>query len=110
MQKFFSKIIRTFGFLRLSLVTLVCIDMLMRPIPGATPDYESSHGIIDLLSSVLAPILFMLLLLDAVMTGVYMTSMPAERKSAYRLLLFTDLGLAVIFLLYWLPFFRAINA
>ena len=108
MLKKITQLIRTVGFLRLSLVALVLLDMLARPIPGSTPDYENPQAVIAMVMSAMAPILFMLLLLDAIMTLVYMTSMPAERKPTYRLILFANLALAVILLLYWLPYFRAL--
>jgi hypothetical protein len=108
MLKKMTQLLRAFGFLRLSLVALVAIDMLARPMPGSTPDYESPHVIVDMIVSALAPILFMLLLLDAIMTLVYMSSMPAERKLGYRLILVTNLALAVIFLVYWWPYFKAL--
>ena len=108
MLKKITQVLRTFGVLRLLLMTLVCIDMLARPIPGSSPDYENPQAVIAMVMSAMAPILFMLLLLDAIMTLVYMTSMPAERKPTYRLILFANLALAVILVLYWLPYFRAL--
>lgn len=100
--------LKSFGFLRLSLLTLVLIEVLARPAPGTTPDYESARAVIEMIVSALAPIVFMLLLLDAIMTLVYMSSMPAERKPAYRLILVTNLVVAVIFFIYWLPYFKAL--
>ena len=108
MRKILTKLIQTFGFLRLSLLAFVFIDMLARPKPGTTPDYESSHAMIQMMMAALAPILFMLLLLDAIMTLVYMSSMPAERKPTYRLILFSNLVLAIIFFIYWFPYFKAL--
>lgn len=109
MLKKLTHIIHSFGFLRLALLTLVCIDMLARPVPGQPPDYEGVRVLTDLVAPVMSPILFMLLLLDAIMTGVYLSSMPVERKPIYRAILLTDLVLAVVFLLYWLPYFKALN-
>lgn len=110
MSKNISNIIHTFGFLRLALLTLVLLDMLMRPVPGMTPDYEGFHVLTNLLAPVLSPILFMLLLLDAIMTGVYLSSVPVERKPAYRVILLTDLVVAICFIAYWVPYFKAINS
>lgn len=87
----------------------VVIDMLARPIPGTTPDYEKvGHAMMSMMVTATAPILFMLLLLDAIMTLVYMSSMPAERKFGYRIILLTNLLVAVIFFIYWWPYFRAL--
>jgi len=108
MRKIVTKLVNSFGVLRLSLMAFVLIDMLARPLPGTTPDYESSHAMVQMMMAALAPILFMLLLLDAIMTLVYMSSMAAERKPTYRLILVTNLVVAVIFFIYWLPYFRAL--
>ena len=108
MLKKFAQILRVFGVLRLSLVGLVFLDMALRPLPGTSPDYESTHAVIAMVASAMAPILFMLLLLDAIMTLVYMSSMEAERKRRYALVLIANLMLAGILLVYWLPYFRAL--
>ena len=108
MLKRLNHLVQAFGFLRISLLVFVLIDALARPLPGTTPDYESSHAMAIMMVAALAPILFMLLLLDAIMTTVYMTSMPVERKPAYRLILIVNLVVAIVFLLYWLPYFRAL--
>lgn len=108
MRKTLTQLVNGFGFLRLSLLAFVLIDMLARPAPGTTPDYETSHAMIQMMVAALAPILFMLLLLDAIMTLVYMSSMPVERKPTYRLILVSNLVVAIIFFLYWLPYFRSL--
>jgi hypothetical protein len=103
------KYIKTFGPLRIPLITLVVVDMILRPEPGSPVNLEGFGVITDLIAPVLVPILFMLLLLDAIMTGVYMSSMQGEKKVRYRVVLFTDLLLAVIFIWYWIPYFKALN-
>jgi uncharacterized membrane protein len=108
MLKKITQLIRTFGVLRLSLVGMVLLDMSLRPIPGTSPDYESTRAVIGMVASAMAPILFMLLLLDGIMTLIYMSSMPLERKRKYRLVLLANLLLAVILLVHWLPYFRAL--
>jgi len=108
MRKSLLSLVQAFGFLRISLLLFVLIDTLARPSPGTTPDYESSHGMVQMMMAALAPILFMLLLLDAIMTLVYMSSMPAQRKPVYRLILATNLVVAMAFFLYWYPYFRAL--
>ncbi|MEJ2438083.1 MAG: hypothetical protein P8047_03135 [Gammaproteobacteria bacterium] len=108
MKKTLNSIVQTFGFLRLSLMTFVVVDMIARPMPGTTPMYETSTAMISMMITALAPILFMLLLLDAIMTLVYMSSMPAERKFSYRIILLTNLVVAVLFFAYWWPYFRAL--
>jgi hypothetical protein len=101
--------LKAFGPLRTPLIMLVIIDMLLRPEPGSPANLHGFGVITDLIAPVLVPILFMLLLLDAIMTGVYMSSMQGEQKVRYRVVLFTDLLLAIVFIWYWIPYFRALN-
>lgn len=101
--------IKTFGFLRLGLITMVAFDMIWRPTPGAPANLEGFGVITDLIVPVLSPILFMLLLLDAIMTGVYMSGMDGEKKTRYINILLTNLFLAVVFIWYWIPYFKALN-
>lgn len=101
--------IKTFGLLRMALLTLVLVDMLLRPEPGNPANLEGFGVITDLIAPVLVPILFMLLLLDAIMTGVYMSSMQGEQRVRYRVVLLTNLSLAILFIWYWIPYFKALN-
>lgn len=101
--------LRTYGPLRLGLITLVLVDMLLRPVPGSTLAYEGVAMISSLIAPVLAPILFMLLLLDFLMSLVYQAALPAEKKIYFRFVPWTNLLLAAIFFAWWLPFFRALN-
>ena len=101
--------IKTLGPLRLALLTMVAVDMILRPVPGSPPDLHGMGVFTDLIVPVLSPILFMLLLLDAIMTGVYMSGMKGEQKIRYRYVLITNLLLAILFIWYWIPYFKALN-
>jgi len=101
--------IKTLGALRIGLLVMVFVDMILRPVPGSPPDLHGIGVFTDLIVPVLSPILFMLLLLDAIMTAVYMSGMQGERKVRYRYVLITNLLLAVFFIWYWIPYFKALN-
>ncbi len=100
--------IRTYGPLRISLLTMVAVDLVFRPIPGTPADLEAAV-FTDLIVPIMAPILFMLLLLDSIMTGIYMSSKEGEVKTRYRIVLWTNLLLAAFFIWYWVPYFKALN-
>jgi len=104
-----TQLVRTYGPLRLGLITLVIVDMLLRPVPGSSLELEGIAIVTNLIAPVLAPILFMLLLLDFLMSLVYQAAMPAEKKVYFRFVPWTNLLLAIIFFSWWLPFFRALN-
>ena len=78
MLKKITQLLNTFGFLRLSLVTLVLIDMLARPMPGTTPDYESPHAVVVMIVSALAPILLNLCLIDLVKSNTVFRNVCTE--------------------------------
>ena len=101
--------IRTFGPLRLALISMVIVDMILRPVPGTPANLEGASVITDLIAPVMSPILIMLLLLDSIMTGVYMSGMEGETRNRYRYVLFTNLTLAIFFVWYWVPYFKALN-
>jgi len=71
-----TQLVRTYGPLRLGLITLVIVDMLLRPVPGSNLELEGIAIVANLIAPVLAPILFMLLLLDFLMSLVYQSALP----------------------------------
>lgn len=104
-----KNLLATFGPLRWSLIAMVVVDMLLRPQPGSSQSYEGVHIATDLIAPVMSPILFMLLLLDAIMSMVYRSDKTGKVRARYLVIAFFDLSLAILFLLYWLPFFKALN-
>jgi len=105
----FRVLLRTFGPLRLALISLVLLDMLLRPQPGGPYSFEGMHIATDLIAPVLFPILFMLLLLDSIMSMVYRSDKTNAVRRRYLIIALFDVVLAVVFFLYWLPFFRELN-
>jgi hypothetical protein len=105
----FKTILRTFGPLRFALITLVFLDMLFRPVPGVPVDYEGLRIISHLLAPVLSPILFMLILLDVMMSMIYRSDKQGSVRTHYLIIVLFELLLALLFFLYWLPYFQALN-
>lgn len=104
-----KNLLATFGPLRWSLIAMVVADMLLRPQPGAIHEFEGVYIATDLLAPVMSPILFMLLLLDAIMSMVYRSDKTGKVRARYLVIALFDLSLAILFLLYWLPFFKSLN-
>jgi len=102
--------LRAFGPLRFALILLVIVDMLLRPEPGTRLVYEGWEIVSGLLAPVMSPILFMLLLLDSIMAMVYRSDKPVEVKARYFIIVMVNIGLAIVMILWWLPFFKEISA
>ena len=105
----FKSLLRTFGPLRMALLVLVLLDMLFRPVPGVRVDYEGLRIISHLLAPVLSPILFMLILLDVMMSMIYRSDKQGKIRTQYLIIAVFELLLALVFFLYWMPFFQALN-
>ena len=105
----FLILLRTFGPLRLALISMVLLDMLLRPQPGGPYSFEGIHIATDLIAPVMFPILLMLLLLDSIMSMVYRSDKIGEVRRRYLIIALFDILLVVLFVLYWLPFFKALN-
>lgn len=90
----------------LSLAALVLI--VFRPEVGAEVAHHGTAVVTTLLFPVLAPLIFLLLMLDALMTKV-MIGPHQELREKFRHVMWTDLLLGLAMLLYWLPYFISLN-
>ena len=95
--------------LRIMLNGFAIILIIFRPEVGTAISYEGWSMVNTLLFPVLAPLIFMLLMLDSLMTKVFMAEKPAEVRERLRRILRVNLIIGFALLLYWLPFFYYIN-
>jgi hypothetical protein len=95
--------------LRIVLLLCVLVVMILRPEVGTPVAYEGIEIVNSLLAPVLAPIFFMLLLLDALMSRVWMSEAEGAEWDRLRLIVRIDLVMAVLLLIVWVPFFMAIT-
>jgi len=102
--------LRAVGPLRYALITATVLVIILRPELGVKLSYEGWSVVTDLLAPVITPILFMLLLLDAIMAMVYRSDKPVEVKARYLRIVFLNLFLAIGLLLYWLPFYKQLQS
>lgn len=95
------------GAMRALLMCAVLAMLVFVPVPGTSPVYQGWALIPTILVPVLAPILFMVLMLDVLMTSVFMTDKKGALRARYRTILFIELALAAGFVLFWAPYFKA---
>ena len=91
--------------LRVALLLCVLFAIVIRPEIGTPMAYSGWPFVTTLLMPVLAPLFFMLLLLDALMSRVWMSEARGEERKRLRLVVNMDLLAALLLLVFWLPFF-----
>lgn len=103
-----TSIWRELGPLRLGLLGLTLTVMLLAPSPGTPAVYGGWPMVPTLLAPVLAPILLQVVLLDALMSRIWMSAHAGAARARYRRILWINLGVAALSTLWWLPYFMAI--
>ena len=93
--------------LRLMLLLGALALLVLRPAPGTPPVYAGWDMIPTLIVPALVPLFFMVLVLDALMGAVWLASYPAERRR-YQTVIGVSLGTALLLVLWWWPYFRAL--
>ncbi|MDH5444049.1 MAG: hypothetical protein OEY52_00745 [Gammaproteobacteria bacterium] len=93
------------GPLRWMLGSAAIIIMILRPASGTEAAFEGWAVFPTLVFPSLAPILFMLLLLDAIMSRLLMISKEGTEKARLNRAMWTDLVIAGLSLLVWYSYF-----
>jgi hypothetical protein len=105
-----ESLLRQMGVLRVTLVALVILDILASPRPGTSAVYSGWEMVPTLILPVLAPILLQVLLLDALMGRVMMSSATGAERSRYRRIVTVDLVFVIVLVLGWMPYFLKLFA
>lgn len=96
------------GPLRWSLAVLVLAVLVLAPRVGTPAVMEGWRMFPTLIVPTLAPLVFLVLMLDALMARVHMTSVQGEALARYRRIVTVDLLLGLIVVVYWAPYFVAL--
>ena len=96
------------GTLRIVLALTVVVMLFASPAPGTHPVYHGWGMIPTLIVPTLAPIVFMVLLLDAMMSAVFMVDKRGAERARLKYIVFLHLLLAATLIAVWYPYFRAI--
>lgn len=95
--------------MRVILILSVLISIIFKPLPGAEIVYEGWPVFSTLLLPVLSPILLMLLWLDSLIAKLWSTQTEGKEQKRYKMILWINLSLSIIFILVWWPYFRALT-
>jgi hypothetical protein len=105
-----QNLLQQMGVLRVVLVVLSLLDMLGAPRPGTVAVYSGWELVPTLILPVLAPILLQVLLLDALMGRVLMSSNKGAEQGRYRRIMIVNLIFSAALTLWWLPYFMKLFA
>ena len=104
-----DNLFRQMGALRVALIAGAIADMLAAPSPGTPVIYTGGEVLTTLIVPVLAPILLQVLLLDALMGRVLMSSNTGAERARYRRIVIVNLVIALALVLRWTPYFLALG-
>lgn len=106
---FVAKLVKTMGPLRVLLALTTLILILFPSPPGTQLSYSGWGLYASLVAPVLAPIVLMGLLLDLLMTRVWLSELEGQARQAMKSVAWLDLALAIALCLAWLPFFMSLG-
>jgi len=96
---------KTLGELRTALVSGAVISLLTIPFADPSIRYDSFGVLADVIIPVVTVILVFVLLLDSLMSRVFMSQHEGDGKRRFRFILRTNLILVALLLLGWTPYF-----
>lgn len=100
---------RQLGPLRLTLAALAIISIAFMPPPRTPIAYDAWGFVYTVLMPVLAPLVFMVLMLDLLMSRVFMSATDEAQRTRYRLTSLVDIVLGVGILIRFVPFLLALS-
>jgi len=101
----FNKLLKQMKPLRVTLALGACMVVILAPGAGTQAVYEGFAAVTTLVIPAITPLIFMVMLLDALMNRVWLIDADSDNSSKYRNIIKVDLALALIILLVWAPYF-----
>lgn len=105
----FARGLRRLGPMRLALLAGAVIVIVLAPAPGTKAIYHGWPLFRTVLLPVFAPLVVMLLLLDALMSRVFLSEAEGEARLRLRTAVWVNLLAALAVVVYWLPYFMALR-
>ncbi|MFQ5936278.1 MAG: hypothetical protein ACE5LB_07720 [Acidiferrobacterales bacterium] len=96
------------GILRLALASAAVFSLFLAPLPGTPAVYVGWDFVPTVLAPVLAPLIFLVLLLDTMMSGIFMLDKQSTERRRFQMIMVANLVLAAIVVIRWLPYYLAL--
>lgn len=106
---FLSALARDLGPLRLALLICVVLALVFIPATGVRASFSGWALVTTVLIPVLTPILFLLLLLDALMSRVFLTDTQGVARRRFKRIVLINLLAALVLLIRWLPYYATLR-
>lgn len=104
-------VIQKLGELRTALVSMAIFSLIMVPLADPSIRYDTIGVVPDVITPVVSVILVFVLLLDALMSRVFMSQHEGAVRERFRFIIRIELILTVAMLLGWIPFMiKALSA
>ncbi|MFL6655654.1 MAG: hypothetical protein ACJ8KA_12755 [Sulfurifustis sp.] len=101
--------LRELGPLRVALLAAAGVALVLIPAPGTRPVYSGWPLVTTLLIPVAAPLLFLLLLLDALMSRVFLIDAEGLDRQRRKTAIIVNLLAAALLIVRWLPYYSALR-
>lgn len=101
--------LRDLGVLRIALLVTSAVALVLIPAPGTRPVYSGWPLVTTLLIPVSTPLLFLLLLLDALMSRVFLIDAVGLDRRRRKTAIVVNLIAAALLLLRWVPYYSALR-
>jgi len=105
----FTNWLRNLGALRWMLIIAVILVIALAPAPGTPATYSGWPLVRTVLAPVFAPLLAMVLLLDALMARVFMAELEGAPRRRLRGIVLMNLLLTGVLVLSWIPYYTALR-
>ncbi len=96
---------RRLGPLRLLLALLAVVVIVFAPAADTPAVYTGWSFARTVLIPVLAPLVFVIFLLDTLMSWVFMSGKGDTQRNHYKTMMITDAVFAAAIALYWMPYY-----
>lgn len=108
MSNFLTTFAAELGVLRVALACVTLTAVVLATPPGTESVYSGWDFVLTVLLPVLVPLILMVLLLDTMMSAIFMIEKQIDERLRYRRIMITNLSLIILLVVRWLPFFMAL--